>query len=167
MNVTFDSIVIGETATVAQTRAPKKEITNEVIVAFAERNTLPTGMTICIQCTDAQRAVILWERNYRVSGRAPYYKRTENLRGDPHGAEAVVLTIVPLPGPLGEWWEVTPEEQPESAESDDGELTVRWNNSERVHEVIDPEGDVIATFTKDDGGKDAAQAFIYEQKVAA
>ena len=157
MNVTFDSIVIGETATVAQTRAPKEEITLDVILAFAERNTLPKGMTICIQCTDAQRAVIQWERSYRVAGREPYYKRTENLRGDPHGAEAVVLTVVPLPGPLGEWWEVIPS----------GQLTVQWNNSARAHEVVAPEGDVVASFTKDEGGKEAAESFAEEHKLAA
>lgn len=64
---------------------------------------------------------------------------------------------------LGEWWER------ESANrlAPPLDLSVRWNPGKQAHEVVDPAGEVVRSFGKDDGGKAAAEAFAAGQKAAA
>lgn len=43
-------------------------------------------------------------------------------------------------------------------------LEVRWNPGKQAHEVLDAEGKVQAAFTKEDGGKEAAEAYASGQR---
>jgi len=44
--------------------------------------------------------------------------------------------------------------------------SVRWNPGHKVHEVVTGEGTVVATFSKEDGGKEAAERYIAGSEAA-
>ena len=61
---------------------------------------------------------------------------------------------------IGDWWEAKKETHPKAEAA-----AVKWNPGKKAFDVV--RGDeVIASFTKDEGGKEAAEAFLQEKQAA-
>jgi hypothetical protein len=144
---------------VIKTRVPVESIADADLMLRIRAANLAPGDQVTVQSFDHGYDNLLAEAEYRVTGRRDDLKLIDDVRGPRQVTETAFLIAR-----KGEWW-IAPSADAKGAEAAGLSLSHKGGGT---FVVLDGEGGEQAVFTKEDGGKSAAEAFLAEaQKVAA
>jgi hypothetical protein len=137
---------------VIRTRVPQAELTDAMIQVRVRNANLTAGDRIVVQCMNHERDTLLYEAEFRVVSRVDGIRVQEINDRETRQVNDVAFLVARK----GEWWaSPAAATEPLMATSE-----IRWNPGKQAHEVVAPDGAVLAAFTKEQGGKEAAAAFI-------
>lgn len=131
--ITNNEVYVSEFAAFIRTRCEKRFVTDDMIARLVGSPAikLSAGDKITVQCFSHDRDTVYWERCYTVAQRHDYLKRTTNLQGNPHTADAFDVCVLPS----GDWLPLMPE--PERLEAVDKGPVHKWW-------VVDLDGKAVA-----------------------
>ena len=172
-----------EFGAVIRTRCPVDHVTDEMIHQRVVAANLSAGDFVRIQCFNHERTAVLHHAEWLVYDRRSEMKRREINDREIRNFEEISFSVLRVSDwqetPAGETArleagkaaadaEPAPESQGNKPETEDQlGLTVKWNPGLQVHEVKDADGNVIRAFTKEGGGREAAEAFANNLHAAA
>lgn len=152
LKITADEIFVEEGGARVRTRCGREYIDDAMVAWAATYARLDVGDQLRVQTMTHEKDAVLWQRRYIVASRRDFLKRTDT-NGNINHRDDFEVTVLPE----SPWWEVTPAPKVQTAQS--LALEVRWNLGIKAHEVLNPSGERVASFTQEQGGKEAAEAF--------
>lgn len=136
-----------------RTRCPKEQFKEAMVLRRIRHANLHAGDTVRVMCMTHDRDTVLHVADFLVYHRSETIHREDVDERTERQVNDIDYRIVQVMD-----WISTPEakDAPKA-----GEASVAWNPGKRVHEVVDADGDtVLAAYSKEDGGKEAATAFL-------
>lgn len=152
MKITPNELFVTEHGAVIRTRCPKEHITDQMIHQRVVAANLAAGDSIRVQVTNHDGSAILHFCEYLVYDRRSEMKRLEVNDREIKQYEDVSFSIMRMRD-----WHATPAAP--KAEPDQGVYVVRSKGFGNF-DVEDAAGIVVKSFSKDMGGRAAAEAFV-------
>ncbi len=140
-----------------RTRCPWDKVTKEMLLKRVKTDNLHAGDTVRVMCTSHDYSTVLHFTDFMIYSRAEDIRRVDIDERTERQLNETHYRLMRIT----EWVSTPAAEDP--VESGDAQPCVKYNLGKRTHEVLDGEGSVLASFSKENGGKDAAQAFFNEQ----
>lgn len=157
-----NEVYVVEFGAIIRTTCPHDMITNEMIHQRVVAANLAAGDVIRVQAMNHERTAVLHYAEFMVFDRRSEMKRVEVNDRETRNFEDVSFSILQTSP-----WAATPAapvvKSDASAPSD---AKIEWNPGKKAFEVKASDGSVIKAFTNDEGGKAAAEAFLYGAKAA-
>jgi hypothetical protein len=141
---------------VIKTRVAPENISERDLMLRVRAANLSPGDMLTVQCFDHGYGTLLAEAEYRVTGRSDEMKRVEEQNGTRQFTETTFHLAI-----KGDWWTA-----PGQGSEEPAPATI-------VHKgggtflVLDGGGNEIACFTKEEGGKAAAEQYLAQAHEAA
>ncbi len=148
-----NELFVTEFGAIIRTRCPKDHVTDEMVHQRVVAANLAAGDFVKVQCLNHERTTVLHFAEWLVFDRRSEMKRREINDREVRNFEDISFSVVRTTD-----WHATPAASDEDTSAVD-DLEVKWNFGQKVFDVVSPDGTVVKSFAKEDGGKAAAEAF--------
>lgn len=147
-----NEVYVTEFGALIRTRCPASQITDAMIHQRVVAANLSAGDIVRIQCITHDRAAVTHYAEWLVFDRRSEIKRIDVDDRVTRQVEDVSFSVFRT-----QEWRATPAAKDHA--DDQNEVEIKWNLGNKTHDVV-RNGEVLASFDKDNGGKEAAKAFV-------